>query len=212
MQYVDGLRGALVIHDPALQPAFASEPVVTLSDFYPEPWSVELSSYLSPSSEGDEPVPRNGVLNGVSQDSCLTAADYATCRYAYVKGTVGTCDRPNTRMRIINAGGQGIFNVSVDAHVMTVIAVDAVRVDPVAVGSIRINNGQVFFCFFVSFLWVCCVSMHDQPTLTTTKHKHNQKSATTCCCAALTARSTRRPSLSAPSCPTRHSPRRPSTT
>ena len=35
-----------------------------VSDFYDKPWSELVDWYLSPASGGEEPTPRNGVING----------------------------------------------------------------------------------------------------------------------------------------------------
>lgn len=66
----------------------------------------------------------------------------AACKYALLKGVASTCNNPKTKLRLINSGGLEVINVTIDNHRMFVESTDAVPVEPVEVGSLRINNGQ----------------------------------------------------------------------
>lgn len=140
-QYLDGLKGQLIVRDPAEKVTWATDTTLVVSDFYSKPWSELLAFYLSTAANGEEPTPRMGVINGVSQDTCVST-DPSTCLYAMIKGTPGTCEGPQTRVRIVNSGGFGVFDVSIDKHRMMVVAVDAVAIETVWVDVVRLNNGQ----------------------------------------------------------------------
>ncbi|KAF8067249.1 fetC [Scenedesmus sp. PABB004] len=139
-QYVDGLWGALVILDPT-RPQFEVDAVVTMNDWYHEPAAELTRYYLSPASGGNEPTPYTALLNGVGQGAC-EAGGATGCGYSYTRAIASSCASPKTRLRLVNAGSFAVFNVSIDAHRMLVIAEDGVEVDPVEVGSLQINNGQ----------------------------------------------------------------------
>jgi hypothetical protein len=77
--------------------------------------NVLLKQYLSPASQGDEPVPYTALLNGVGQGTCVLE-NTTDCTYAYVKAAPSTCKDPKTRLRIISASSFARFNFSIDNH------------------------------------------------------------------------------------------------
>lgn len=86
-----------------------------ISPRYHEMSSVLLKQYMSPASDGDEPTPYTALMNGLGQGYCVVTGA-GNCSYSYIKGQASFCDNPKTKLRIINAGGFAVFNISIDNH------------------------------------------------------------------------------------------------
>ena len=70
MQYGDGLKGALIIHDPndPWKSFYSGEEVLQLSDWYHTAVHILLGSYFDQGSA--DPVPDTGLINGIGQFNC----------------------------------------------------------------------------------------------------------------------------------------------
>ncbi len=67
-QYTDGILGPLIIHGPAeaeTRKLYTHDRVVLVQDWYHDFSTVNLEVYLAPENENAEPVPDNGLINGV---------------------------------------------------------------------------------------------------------------------------------------------------
>lgn len=73
-QYIDGLVGAIIIHEPPetdpFLHAYDEERTIVISDWYHQPTGPLLAHYLSPDSDGMEPMPNNGLINGKHTFNC----------------------------------------------------------------------------------------------------------------------------------------------
>ncbi|RIA97880.1 Multicopper oxidase [Glomus cerebriforme] len=125
-QYVDGVVGALIIHDPddPYLNEYDEEILVMLTDYHHKESKDLLKSFLSPASGGDEPVPDNGLINGKNNFNCSQAPRGSTCvdnaglaKFEFVHGK-------RYRLRIINTSAFSSFFFSIDKHEMEVIEVD----------------------------------------------------------------------------------------
>ncbi|CAG8502367.1 16729_t:CDS:2 [Racocetra fulgida] len=69
------VNGAIIVKDPddPYQNDYDEDVVVLLSDWYHNETSTLLSYYLSPESEGTEPQPDNGLINGLNNYNCTWA-------------------------------------------------------------------------------------------------------------------------------------------
>ncbi|EUC56627.1 oxidorectuctase, putative [Rhizoctonia solani AG-3 Rhs1AP] len=138
-QYVDGLRGPLVIYDPndphkALYDVDDKDTVVMLEDWYHTPapvlehqmFSVDNTALLSP-------VPDSGLINGKGR---------------YVGGpqvprsVINVTRGKRYRLRVINASAIGSFTFSIEGHRLTVIEADGIPHEPLVVDSFQIYAGQ----------------------------------------------------------------------
>ncbi|PPQ95564.1 hypothetical protein CVT26_008592 [Gymnopilus dilepis] len=126
-QYCDGLRGALVVYDPAdphrsLYEVDNESTVITLSDWYHFP---------APAATG-VPMPNSTLINGLGRapngTSALTVINV----------------KPNTRyrFRLVSLSCDPNFVFSIDGHNMTIIEVDGQSTKPLTVDSIQIYAGQ----------------------------------------------------------------------
>ncbi|KAL4427900.1 hypothetical protein ABPG75_001989 [Micractinium tetrahymenae] len=137
-QYIDGMKGALIIRDPAL-PRFPAESIVQLSDWYHVEASKLMKEYLSPASGGNEPVPISALINGVGQANCTGEG----CRYAVIPARPGSCKHPSTILRLINTAGFAQFLFSVDGHRLIVVSLDGLTMQPSQpLRGVVLNAGQ----------------------------------------------------------------------
>ncbi|CAF1445753.1 unnamed protein product, partial [Didymodactylos carnosus] len=138
VQYIDGLKGALIIHDPK-DPwisAYEDEDILMLTDWY-HTLALDLEAYyLSPASNGTEPIPDTALINGIGQYNCSLVNK---CSYYDTIIQVNT----TKRFRIINTSAFAVFVLTIHGHKMRMIEADGVNLDGnIIVDSLRINAGQ----------------------------------------------------------------------
>ncbi|KAF9941682.1 hypothetical protein BGZ75_002844 [Mortierella antarctica] len=148
-QYIDGIVGPLIIHSPD-EPhldKYQEDIIMFVSDYYHTSSGPLVSWYLSPESEGTEPVPDNGLINGRNSFNCdvESQALFPTGNKCVSGAPMSVFDfRPGTtyRVRIINSGSFADFQFSIDNHTMTVIEADGVDMQPVDVQRLPIHVAQ----------------------------------------------------------------------
>ncbi|CAE7185313.1 unnamed protein product [Rhizoctonia solani] len=138
-QYVDGLRGALVVYDPedphsALYDVDDENTVIVLEDWYHTPApQLETTMFSTDNVDLMTPVPDSGLING---------------RGRYVNGT--RVDRtvinvqPNRRyrFRVINTSAITSFKFAIEGHRFTIIEADGIPHEPLVVDNFDIYAGQ----------------------------------------------------------------------
>ncbi|KAJ3066779.1 ferroxidase fet3 [Podochytrium sp. JEL0797] len=139
----DGLRGPLIIRDPAETKNYASEATLQLSDWYHAQSESLLMWYMNGTSNpnGNEPVWDSGLINGIGQFDCSQLKNPSGClkKDPFVqKIQQGT----TLRLRLINTSAFAAFLFSIDGHSLTVIEVDGVLVAPKVVDRLTINTAQ----------------------------------------------------------------------
>ncbi|CAG8440506.1 4203_t:CDS:2 [Funneliformis caledonium] len=143
-QYVDGMVAAFIIHDPEdpYLNDYDEELIVMITDWYHEESAILLKRYLSPDSQGDEPVPNNGLINGKNNYNCEWASDKSNCfeNAGHSKFTFETNKR--YRIRIINTSGFSAFTFSIDNHEMEIIEVDGSLTQKHKINRLPIHVGQ----------------------------------------------------------------------
>ncbi|KAJ3568733.1 hypothetical protein NP233_g5527 [Leucocoprinus birnbaumii] len=127
-QYCDGLRGAIVIRDPAdphasLYDIDTDDTVITLTDWY---------HTLAPDVTG-APTEDSTLINGLGR-----YINGPTTPLAVISVQAGK----RYRFRLVSLACDPHFIFSIDSHVMTIIEVDGVNVTPLEVDSIDIYAGQ----------------------------------------------------------------------
>ncbi|KAG9061938.1 hypothetical protein KI688_006655 [Linnemannia hyalina] len=148
-QYVDGIVGPLVIHSPneAHLGHYDEDVIVMLSDYYHTPSPTLVSWYLSPASDGSEPVPDNGLINGRNYFNCTLDPQalfptHAPCHSNAPRSVFDFQPGLRYRIRIINTGSFADFQFSIDNHTLSVIEADGVDMQPVDVHRIPVHVGQ----------------------------------------------------------------------
>ncbi|CAI2167147.1 4172_t:CDS:10 [Funneliformis geosporum] len=121
-QYVDGIVGALIIHDPddPYKAEYDEEILVMLTDYHHTEAHILLKSFLTPESE----VPDNGLINGKNNYDCSKAPPGSTCVDNAGLAKFEFVSNKRYRLRIINTSAFSSFFFSIDKHVMEVIEVE----------------------------------------------------------------------------------------
>ncbi|RDB27353.1 Laccase-1 [Hypsizygus marmoreus] len=127
-QYCDGLRGVFVVYDPsdphsALYDIDDESTVITLADWYHTP---------APSA-GVVPTPDATLINGLGRFVGGAASPLAV---------ISVVSGKRYRFRLVSMSCDPNYTFSIDGHTMTIIEVDGVNVEPLAVDSIQIFAGQ----------------------------------------------------------------------
>lgn len=127
-QYIDGLRGPLIINNPAPpHEKVDQEHVLTLTDHYHQEAPYLIHSYQSLESGdngGPEPVPDSALMNGAQN-----------VKFALTPGKTNL-------FRIINMGAMAGFYVQFDQHTMTIVEIDGQYVQPFEVSQLFISVAQ----------------------------------------------------------------------
>ncbi|KAH6869607.1 laccase 2 precursor [Coprinopsis sp. MPI-PUGE-AT-0042] len=127
-QYCDGLRGAMVVYDPA-DPHKSrydidnEETIITLADWYHDP---APSAGLVPDSVATLINGKGRYLNGPVVPLAV----------------VGVIRNKRYRLRLASISCDPFFDFSIDGHRLTIIEADGVNTQPHIVDSLRIFAGQ----------------------------------------------------------------------
>ncbi|KAK7464894.1 hypothetical protein VKT23_006103 [Stygiomarasmius scandens] len=135
VQYLDGLRGPLIIYDP-------EDPLADLYDVDDESTIIQVGDWWHNSSipllqsfndTGIIPVSDSGTINGVGRFNGGPEVPFPVINVEPGK---------RYRFRIINQSVRSVFTVGFDNHNMTVIAADGQETEPHVVDSIEMLAGQ----------------------------------------------------------------------
>ncbi|KAJ3216393.1 hypothetical protein HDU67_009528 [Dinochytrium kinnereticum] len=147
-QYVDGLRGPLIIRPKENPASYVDEALLQLADWYHEGADYLIAQYLSDfNPEGVEPMFHSGLINGRGSFDCSKAIGtsalsfHGDCKPVDPAIIAVRRGRP-IRMRAINMAAFATFILSIDSHKLVVIEVDGIEVDPYVVDAIPMNVGQ----------------------------------------------------------------------
>jgi iron transport multicopper oxidase len=126
-QYPDGLRGALIIHDPDSphKDLYDEEIVLTFSDWYHDLMQGLIADFMSLSNPGGaEPVPSSALINDTQN---LTIPIEPGKTYLF---------------RMINIGAFAAQYVWFENHTMSVVEVDGIYTDPMETSIIYMTAAQ----------------------------------------------------------------------
>ncbi|PHH74823.1 hypothetical protein CDD82_4751 [Ophiocordyceps australis] len=142
-QYAGGLFGPMVIYGPRQEQYDIDLGPILLSDWYHDDYFDLVERIMKPG--GDLFKSDNNLINGKGTFDCARAAaegDSTPCN-----GNAGLSkfyfEHGKThRLRLVNAGCEGLQRFSIDGHMMTVIANDFVPVEPYITGVVTLGIGQ----------------------------------------------------------------------
>ncbi|EED22560.1 multicopper oxidase, putative [Talaromyces stipitatus ATCC 10500] len=127
-QYVDGIRGPILVNDPLSPYAgqIDGELVVTLSDWYHEQGASLQVYYLSLPGNPNalEPIPMSALMND------------------QLWPTFSVLPNKTYFVRVLNIAGYAQFYFHIDGHNMTIIQADGVYTDPQQVQDLYLATGQ----------------------------------------------------------------------
>ncbi|CAG8617786.1 8186_t:CDS:10, partial [Paraglomus occultum] len=126
MQYVDGVFGPLIIHDPddPYKAEYDEEIIVMLNDYHHTKAKVLLKHFFTPQSQGNEAPPGS---------KCVDNAGLAKFKFVQNK---------KYRLRIINASAFSAFFFSIDKHEMEIIEADGAYTKRKKIHHLPINVAQ----------------------------------------------------------------------
>ncbi|KAJ3194032.1 hypothetical protein HK101_003633 [Irineochytrium annulatum] len=142
-QYLDGLRGPLIISNPKnpLESQYANDITVQLADWYHDQSDNLLAWYLNGAlnPDGNEPVFQSALINGVGRFNCSdTTMPCKAIPYNRFQLTKGAA----TRFRVVNVAAFAGFTFGIDGHKLRVVEVDGIQVEPYVVDEISVNVAQ----------------------------------------------------------------------
>lgn len=126
-QYMDGLRGPLIVDDPDSphKDLYDEEMVLTLSDWYHDQVPSLVARFLSVTNPtGAEPVPNNALMNDTRN---LKVPVQPGRTYLF---------------RIINMAGFAAQHLWFEGHTMTILEVDGVYTEPAEATMIYLTAAQ----------------------------------------------------------------------
>ncbi|RDW65055.1 hypothetical protein BP6252_10706 [Coleophoma cylindrospora] len=140
-QYADGVLGAMVIHGPNTVPYDIDIGPVMLSDWYHEEYFQLVEGVVGTNIADVAPTSDNNLINGHNNfacdptDSTPCVSDAGIANFTFTPGKVH-------RLRLINAGAEGMQKFSIDGHNLTVIANDFVPIIPYDTQVVTLGIGQ----------------------------------------------------------------------
>ncbi|KAJ3321862.1 ferroxidase fet3 [Blyttiomyces sp. JEL0837] len=176
-QYIDGLRGPLIIRNPndPITKTYQSDQTIQLADWYHDQSDNLLAWYKNKDTnpDGNEPVFNSSLINGRGQFDCsyLQQGPPATANLDCQRrapAVIPVTQNQVTRLRIINTAGFAGYNFSIDNHPMTVIEVDGVSVKPHTVDVISLNIAQRYSVLINASqpkanYWIRSIAFHGAP-------------------------------------------------
>ena len=145
-QYLDGLRGLLIVHDPK-DPNLSSydyDYTVFLEDWYHNQ-ATSIASSFQQAHTTILPTWSSGLINGRGQYSCTTAeiADTAIACTTVDSSVLKFTAEKRYRLRIINGSGFASFNFTIAKHAMSVIESDGTYLNASGlITNLFVNIGQ----------------------------------------------------------------------
>lgn len=147
-QYVDGLRGALIIHNTSpWKQKIDGEYILQLTDWY-HTESILLianATNVSINPRGDKPVWNTVLINERGQFNCSQRDPtlFPVCNTTQPLTAIQFLPGHLYRLRLINQAGFASFNFSIDQHLFQVIEIDGFPVQPSKpINSLAVNIGQ----------------------------------------------------------------------
>ncbi|KAF5386381.1 hypothetical protein D9757_006715 [Collybiopsis confluens] len=135
VQYVDGLRGALIVYDPLdpqrhLYDVDNEDTIWQVGDWWHNTTLPLLAGYVA---TGIVPVSDSGTFNGVGRFQGGPEVPFHVVNVVAGK---------RYRFRIINTSARNVFTVSVDSHNLTIIETDGTSTAPMTVNQLDLLAGQ----------------------------------------------------------------------
>ncbi|KAF4632077.1 hypothetical protein G7Y89_g6052 [Cudoniella acicularis] len=143
-QYAGGLIGPLIVHGPETVRYDIDKGPIILSDYYHRPYLSIVEDVVGKNVSLIAPLSDNNMINGRNNFNCstVTPGDTTPCKnnagipnFNFTPGKVH-------RLRLINAGAEGVQKFTVDGHNMTVIANDFVPIIPYETQVVTLGIGQ----------------------------------------------------------------------
>jgi iron transport multicopper oxidase len=127
-QYIDGLRGALVVRDPTPPFRYDEDVTITLSDWYQQQAPGLINYFQSQDNliahDGAEPIPNSALMLDTQNAKIAVKA-----KRTYM-------------IRIINIGSFVGSYIKIDGHDMTIVEIDGIYTEPKTVDMLYVTAAQ----------------------------------------------------------------------
>ncbi|MCJ1336503.1 hypothetical protein MMC09_001779 [Bachmanniomyces sp. S44760] len=140
-QYAGGLLGPMIIHGPKHVPYDVDLGPIFLTDYYHTEYFNLVEQVMAPNSTGPFKSDNN-LINGKMDFNCSNAPPGVKCTSNAGLAKFQFKTGKTHRLRLINAGAEGIQRFTIDNHTMTVIANDFVPVKPYSTSVVTLGIGQ----------------------------------------------------------------------
>ncbi|KAL0937282.1 Laccase-2-like protein 1 [Colletotrichum truncatum] len=142
-QYAGGLLGPIVVYGPCKSKHEVDLGPVILGDWYHKQYFDLIEDILQVGGSGLV-FSDNNLINGKNNFNCSTVAagDNTKCTNNAGISKFKFQTGKTHRLRLINAGAEGVQRFSIDGHTLTVIANDFVEVEPYDTKVVTLGIGQ----------------------------------------------------------------------
>ncbi|KAK5741177.1 hypothetical protein LTR17_004117 [Elasticomyces elasticus] len=145
-QYAGGLAGPMIIYGPHNGQYDQDMGPIMLSDWYHDDYFKLVEQTMAPAVDAlPPPTSQNNLINGKMNypcDAVTIAANGRNCTPNAGISKFNVTSGLTYRLRLINAGAEGIQKFSIDGAKLTVIANDFVPVQPYTVDVVTLGIGQ----------------------------------------------------------------------
>ncbi|MCJ1377952.1 hypothetical protein MMC17_001048 [Xylographa soralifera] len=139
-QYAGGLLGPMIIHGPKNVPYDIDLGPILLSDYYHTEYFDIVKEVMAPYA--GPPSSDNNLINGKMNFDCSEPSTGGNCTSNAGLSKFRFQTGKTHRLRLINAGADGIQRFTIDNHTMTVMANDFVPVEPYETNVVTLGIGQ----------------------------------------------------------------------
>ncbi|KAF2963826.1 laccase [Xylaria multiplex] len=142
-QYSGGLFGPIVVYGPTNLKYDIDLGPIMVNDWWHEDYFTTVEKVMAPGFQG-RVFSDNNLINGRMNFDCakMAAGDKAKCTNNAGLSKFKFQSGKTHRLRFINTGSEGVERISIDNHIMTVIANDFVEVQPYDTKVVTIGVGQ----------------------------------------------------------------------
>ncbi|TVY90039.1 oxidoreductase [Lachnellula willkommii] len=143
-QYAGGLIGPMIIHGPNTVKYDIDKGPILLTDWFHRDYNDIVEDIVGKNKTKTAPASDSNLINGRNNFDCSTVAagDETSCKSnAGITNFLFTPGKLH-RLRLINAGAEGVQKFSIDGHNMTVIANDFVPIIPYDTKVVSLAVGQ----------------------------------------------------------------------
>ncbi|RYP22778.1 hypothetical protein DL765_001487 [Monosporascus sp. GIB2] len=141
-QYGAGIFGPMVIHGPRHAAYDDDAGVIMLTDYYGRYYRDVLGEVLRPRPFPAAPPSDHNLINGRGDMRCELTAGPAPCPDASRLFKLRLARGRTHRLRLLNAGAEGMQRFSIDGLALRVIAADFVPIEPYETPVVTLAVGQ----------------------------------------------------------------------
>ncbi len=166
-QYAGGIIGPMIIYGPKSADYDIDLGPVLLTDYYHESYYDIVEEVMGTDLTKVAPKSVNNLINGKMDYNCSLVTDGTPCTnnagLAKFQFTTGK----KHRLRLINAGSEGIQKFSIDGHTLTIIANDFVPINPYDTEIVTLGVSQTTPIYRLGHVLTCNA---DRPAYRRDRH------------------------------------------